>query len=180
METRGYGHALMGGIEQAHGKYLIMADADDSYDFSRLDGFIDQLRSGCDLAQGCRLPSGGGQVMPGAMPFLHRRLGNPLFSSLARHWFNVPIHDVYCGLRGFSRNYYQQLNMRCTGMEFAVEMIVKASLMKARIGEVPITLHPDGRADRKPHLRTFRDGWRTLCFFLLYGAKRHFSFMKPL
>ena len=180
ISNKGYGNALMGGIEHAHGKYLIMGDADDSYDFSRLDGFIDQLRSGCDLAQGCRLPSGGGQVMPGAMPFLHRRLGNPLFSSLARHWFNVPIHDVYCGLRGFSRNFYQQLNMRCTGMEFAVEMIVKASLMKARIGEVPITLHPDGRVDRKPHLRTFRDGWRTLCFFLLYGAKRLFSFMKPL
>jgi glycosyltransferase involved in cell wall biosynthesis len=177
ISNRGYGYALMGGIEHAHGKYLIMGDADDSYDFSRLDGFIDQLRSGCDLVQGCRLPSGGGQVMPGAMPFLHRWLGNPFLSFLARYWFGVPVHDVYCGLRGFSRDFYQQLNLRCTGMEFAVEMIVKASLIKGRIAEVPITLHPDGRVDRKPHLRTFRDGGRTLCFFLLYGAKRLFSFM---
>jgi|SRR5271165_2601674 len=175
ISNKGYGNALMGGIEYARGKYLIMGDSDDSYDFSRLDGFIEQLRAGCDLVQGCRLTTGGGQVMPGAMPFLHRWLGNPLFSLLARRWFSVPIHDVYCGLRGFSRNFYQQLNMRCTGMDFAVEIIIKASLMKARIGEVPITLHPDGRVDRKPHLRTFRDGWRTLCFFLLCGAKRLFS-----
>jgi glycosyltransferase involved in cell wall biosynthesis len=171
ISKKGYGNALMGGIGYAHGKYLIMGDADDSYDFSSLDGFIDQLRSGCDLVQGCRLPAGGGRVMPGAMPFLHRWLGNPLFSLLARRWFSVPIHDVYCGLRGFSRDFYQQLNMRCTGMEFAVEMIAKASLMKARIGEVPITLHPDGRVGRKPHLRTFRDGWRTLYFFLCYRLK---------
>lgn len=172
ISNQGYGNALMGGIEYARGKYLIMGDADGSYDFSRLDGFIDQLRSGCDLVQGCRLPAGGGRVLPGAMPFLHRWLGNPLFSFLVRRWFSVPIHDVYCGLRGFSGNFYRQLNMRCTGMEFAVEMIIKASLIKARIGEVPITLHPDGRVDRKPHLRTFRDGWRTLCFFLPYGLKR--------
>ena len=172
ISQKGYGNALMGGIEHAHGKYLIMGDADDSYDFLQLDGFIEQLRIGCDLVQGCRLPVGGGQVMPGAMPFLHRWLGNPFFSFLARRWFGVPIHDVYCGLRGFSRDFYRQLNLQCTGMEFAVEMIVKASLMKARIGEVPITLYPDGRVDRKSHLRTFRDGWRTLCFFLSVGSKR--------
>jgi glycosyltransferase involved in cell wall biosynthesis len=168
---KGYGSALMGGIEAARGQYLIMGDADDSYDFSRLDGFIEKLRAGYDLVQGCRLPSGGGQVMPDAMPLLHRRFGNPLFSFLAQSWFGAPIHDVYCGLRGFRRNFYRQLNMQCTGMEFAVEMIVKASLMKARIGEVPITLHPDGRLTRKPHLRTFRDGWRTLRFFLLYSPR---------
>ena len=170
----------MGGIEYAHGKYLIIGDADDSYDFSRLDGFIERLRTGCDLVQGCRLPSGGGKVLPGAMPFLHRWLGNPLFSFLARRWFSVPIHDVYSGLRGFSRNFYQQLNMRCPGMEFAVEMIIKASLMKARMGEVPITLHPDGRFDRKPHLRTFRDGWRTLCLFSALQLKWIFSFVESL
>jgi len=134
------------------------------------------LSNSCELVQGCRLPAGGGRVMPGAMPFLHRWLGNPLFFFLAHRWFGVPSHDVYCGLRGFSRKFYGQLNMRCTGMEFAVEMIIKASLIKARIGEVPITLRPDGRANRKPHMRTFRDGWRTLCFLLLYGAKRLFSF----
>ena len=179
ISSRGYGNALMGGIEYAQGKYLIMGDADDSYDFSHLDGFIEQLRTGCDLVQGCRLPAGGGRVMPGAMPFLHRRFGNPLFSFLARHWFSVPIHDVYCGLRGFSREFYRQLNMRCTGMEFAVEMIIKASFMEARIGEVPIILHPDGAGSQKSHLRTFRDGWRTLRFFLIHGAKRLFSFRQP-
>jgi glycosyltransferase involved in cell wall biosynthesis len=168
---KGYGNALMGGIESANGKYLIMGDADDSYDFSSLDGFVDKLRTGYDLVQGCRLPSGGGQVMRDAMPVLHRILGNPLFSFLARRWFGAPIHDVYCGLRGFRRDIYTQLNMQCTGMEFAVEMIIKASLMKVRIGEVPITLHPDGRVTRKPHLRTFRDGWRTLRFFLLYSPR---------
>jgi glycosyltransferase involved in cell wall biosynthesis len=168
---KGYGNALMGGIESADGKYLIIGDADDSYDFSRLDGFIDKLRAGYDLVQGCRLPSGGGQVMPDAMPILHRTLGNPLFSFLARRWFGAQIHDVYCGLRGFRRNFYAQLNMQCTGMEFAVEMIIKASLLGVRIGEVPITLHPDGRVTRKPHLRTFRDGWRTLRFFLLYSPR---------
>jgi glycosyltransferase involved in cell wall biosynthesis len=168
---KGYGNALMGGIEGARGKYLIMGDADDSYDFSRLDGFIEKLRAGYDLVQGCRLPSGGGHVMPNAMPFSHRRLGNPLFSFLAQHWFGAPIHDVYCGLRGFRRNFYRRLNMQCAGMEFAVEMIIKASLMKAQIAEVPITLHPDGRLSRKPHLRTFRDGWRTLRFFLLYSPR---------
>jgi glycosyltransferase involved in cell wall biosynthesis len=168
---KGYGLALMGGIESARGRYVIMGDADESYDFSRLDGFLEKLRSGYDLVQGCRLPSGGGQVLPDAMPFLHRRLGNPLFSFLAQRWFGAPIHDVYCGLRGFSRSFYHQLNMQCTGMEFAVEMIIKASLMKARISEVPITLYRDGRVARKPHLRTFRDGWRTLRFFLLYSPR---------
>jgi glycosyltransferase involved in cell wall biosynthesis len=180
ISNKGYGNALMGGIAYARGKYLIMGDADDSYDFSRLDGFIEQLRAGCDLVQGCRLPAGGGQVMPDAMPFLHRWLGNPLFSLLARRLFCVPIHDVYCGLRGFNLNFYQQLHMRCTGMEFAVEMIIKASLMKARICEVPITLHPDGRVDRKPHLRTFRDGWRTLCLFSALQLKWIFSFVESL
>jgi len=174
IRLRGYGSAVMGGIESASGRYLIMGDADDSYDFSDLDGFMERLRAGCDLVQGCRLPIGGGHVMPGAMPFLHRWIGNPLFSFVAQHWFGAPIHDVYCGLRGFNRRFYQQLNMQRTGMEFAVEMIIKASLIKARIGEVPITLHPDGRAGRKPHLRTVRDGWRTLQFFLLHGLKQLF------
>jgi glycosyltransferase involved in cell wall biosynthesis len=168
---KGYGGALIGGIERSYGKYIIMGDADDSYDFSHLDGFMEKLRGGYDLVQGCRLPGGGGEVMADAMPLLHRRLGNPLFSFLAQSWFGAPIHDVYCGLRGFCRSFYTQLNMQCTGMEFAVEMIIKASLMKARIGEVPIILHPDGRVTRKPHLRTFRDGWRTLRFFLLYSPK---------
>ena len=168
---KGYGSALMRGIENARGKYVIMGDADDSYDFSRLDGFIEKLRCGSDIVQGCRLPSGGGTVILNAMPFLHRWWGNPMFSLLARLWFGAPIHDINCGLRGFSKSFYETLNMQCTGMEFAVEMIIKASLLNALIAEVPITLHPDGRINRKPHLRTFRDGWRTLRFFLFYSPK---------
>ena len=169
--AKGYGNALMGGIDAARGKYVIIGDADDSYDFLELGKFVAELRAGNDLVQGCRLERGGGQVLPGAMPVLHRRLGNPLFSALARIWFQAPIHDVYCGLRGFTKVHYASLNQRCTGMEFATEMIIKSSLYSARIAEVPITLHADGRKAHKPHLRTFRDGWRTLRFFLLYSPR---------
>lgn len=168
---QGYGHALMGGIAAAKGKYILMGDADDSYDFLEAPRFLAELRKGSDLVQGCRLPAGGGKVMPGAMPFSHRWLGNPSLSLLARQMFSAPIHDVYCGLRGFSRALYDQLDLRCTGMEFATEMIVKATLLGAKISELPITLHPDGRKSRAPHLRTVRDGWRTLRFFLLYSPR---------
>ncbi|HEY4119142.1 MAG TPA: glycosyltransferase family 2 protein [Byssovorax sp.] len=168
---KGYGNALMGGIAAARGKYVLMGDADDSYDFLELPSFVKELRKGFDLVQGCRLPSGGGRVMPGAMPPSHRWIGNPMFSSMARRWFRAPIHDVYCGMRGFTKRHYESLNQRCTGMEFATEMIIKSSLYKARIAEVPITLHPDGRKAHAPHLRTFRDGWRTLRFFLMYSPR---------
>jgi glycosyltransferase involved in cell wall biosynthesis len=165
--SRGYGAALMGGIEAARGKFVIMGDADDSYDFLEIPAFVAELRKGYDLVQGCRLPSGGGRVLPGAMPVTHRWIGNPMFSFLARRWFRAPIHDVYCGLRGFTKVHYERLQQRCTGMEFATEMIIKSSLHGAKIGEVPITLHPDGRKTHPPHLRTVRDGWRTLRFFLM-------------
>ena len=168
---KGYGSALMGGIAAARGRYVIMGDADDSYDFLDIARFVNKLREGYDLVQGCRLPSGGGTVAPGAMPFLHRWWGNPMFSIFARWWFRAPIHDVYCGLRGFTREFYQKLDQRCTGMEFATEMIIKASLYHAKIAEVPITLHPDGRKAHAPHLKTFRDGWRTLRFFLMYSPR---------
>lgn len=168
---RGYGSALMGGIAAARGAYVIMGDADDSYDFGEIPTMLERLRSGFELVQGCRLESGGGTVLPGAMPFLHRWWGNPMFSWLARHWFGVPVHDVYCGLRGFTRALYDRLDQRCTGMEFATEMIIKASLYGARITDVPITLHPDGRRSHPPHLKTFRDGWRTLFFFLMYSPR---------
>ncbi len=169
--AKGYGSALLGGIAAARGKFVIMGDADDSYDFGEIPKFVAQLRAGHELVQGCRLPSGGGNVRPGAMPFLHRWLGNPLFSIMARHMFRAPIHDIYCGMRGFTKDFYEQLDLRCTGMEFATEMIIKASLNHARIAEVPITLHPDGRKSHPPHLRTFRDGWRTLRFFLMYSPR---------
>src|SRR6185437_4186619 len=168
---KGYGSALMGGIAAARGRYVVMGDADDSYDFREIPGFLAKLREGYDLVQGCRLPAGGGRVMPGAMPFLHRWWGNPMFSWLARGWFRAPVQDVYCGLRGFTREHFERLGQRCTGMEFATEMIIKTSLIGARIGEVPITLHVDGRKAHAPHLRTFRDGWRTLRFFMLYSPR---------
>ena len=171
IKEKGYGNALMGGIEAARGKYIIMGDADDSYDFLEVPKFVVKLREGFDLVQGCRLPAGGGQVLPGAMPFLHRWWGNPMFSKLVRVWFKAPINDVYCGLRGFTKNLYNNLDQRCTGMEFATEMIIKSSLFHVNISEVPITLHPDGRKSHAPHLKTFRDGWRTLRFFLMYSPR---------
>lgn len=174
VSQRGYGAALMGGIQAARGRFVIMADADDSYDFLEIPRFLKALRDGAEMAQGCRLPAGGGTVRPGAMPFLHRWLGNPLFSLLARHWFHAPIHDIYCGMRGFTRDLYERLNLRCTGMEFATEMIIKTCGLSARISEVPITLHPDGRRMARPHLKTFRDGWRTLSFFLMMSPKSLF------
>ncbi len=169
---KGYGSALMGGIQAAAGKFVIMGDADDSYDFREIPKFVDQLREGYDLVQGCRLPGkGGGTVQPGAMPWLHRWLGNPLFTLMARFMFRSPVHDIYCGMRGFSKALYTRLSLHCTGMEFATEMIIKASLFDERITEVPITLWPDGRKLGRPHLRTFRDGWRTLRFFLLFSPR---------
>lgn len=171
VKEKGYGSALMGGIAAARGRFVIMGDADDSYDFLEVPCFVEKLREGNDLVQGCRLPGGGGRVLPGAMPWLHRWLGNPMFTWLVRWWFGAPIHDVYCGLRGFTKAHYESLDQRCTGMEFATEMIIKSSLRKNRIAEVPITLHPDGRKAHAPHLKTFRDGWRTLRFFMLYSPR---------
>lgn len=168
VEKRGYGNALMGGIAAARGRFIIMGDADGSYDFGEIPRFVNKLREGSELVQGCRLPAGGGTIAAGAMPFLHRRLGNPLFSAVAGRWFRSPIHDVYCGLRGFRRSLYDRLGQKCTGMEFATEMIIKSCLFGAEIAEIPITLHPDGRKAHPPHLKTFRDGWRTLRFYLLY------------
>src|SRR5258705_1090439 len=171
VSAKGYGNALMGGISAARGKFVIMGDADDSYDFLEVPKFVAKLREGFELVQGCRLPSGGGNVMPEAMPFLHRWLGNPMFSILVRHMFWAEIHDVYCGLRGFTKNLYDRLDLRCTGMEFATEMIIKSNIYGTKTTEVPITLHPDGRKAHKPHLKTFRDGWRTLRFFMMYGPR---------
>jgi glycosyltransferase involved in cell wall biosynthesis len=177
VEARGYGNALMGGIAAARGRFILMGDADDSYDFLEIPKFVAKLRAGADLVQGCRLPAGGGRVLPGAMPFLHRWLGNPMLSLLVRHMFWVPVRDVYCGLRAFTRDFYDRLGMRCTGMEFATEMIIKSRIHGAHIAQVPITLHPDGRRAHPPHLKTFRDGWRTLRFFLLYSPR--WLFMYP-
>lgn len=168
---RGYGSALMAGIAAAQGEFVLMADADDSYDFTVIEPFLAKLRAGADLVQGCRLPAGGGRVLPGAMPALHRWIGNPLFTWLARWWFRTPVHDTNCGMRAFRRDLIPRLDQRCTGMEFANEMLIKAALIGARIEEVPVTLSPDGRKAHRPHLRTFRDGWRTLRFYLLFSPR---------
>jgi glycosyltransferase involved in cell wall biosynthesis len=167
VEERGYGAALLGGMSAARGRYIIMGDADDSYDFSALTPFIDRLRAGADLVMGNRFKGG---ISPGAMPPLHRYLGNPVLSFLGRLFFNVPTGDFHCGLRGFNRDRFLSLDLRTTGMEFASEMVVRAALANYRIEEVPTRLHPDGRS-RPPHLRTWRDGWRHLRFLLIYSPR---------
>ncbi|HXC98634.1 MAG TPA: glycosyltransferase family 2 protein [Verrucomicrobiae bacterium] len=171
VKLKGYGNALKGGIEAARANWVIMGDADDSYDFSEIEGFVKKLREGNELVMGCRLSGGGGRVMPGAMPWSHRWIGNPMFTIMARHMFSSPINDVYCGLRAFTKELYQRLDLRCEGMEFATEMIIKASIRGAKIAETPITLHQDGRKAHAPHLKTFRDGWRTLRFFLIFSPR---------
>ena len=165
--TKGYGSALMGGISAARGRFVIMGDADDSYDFSALMPFIEQLRDGSDLVMGNRFKGG---IAPGAMPPLHRYIGNPLLSGLGRLFFRCPVGDFHCGLRGFSRAAYDRMKLQTTGMEFAGEMVVKSTLLGLRIAEVPTRLSPDGRS-RPPHLRSWRDGWRNLRFMLLFSPR---------
>jgi len=164
---RGYGSALRGGIAAAKGQYIIMGDADDSYDFTNLSPFLEKLRQGYDLVMGNRFQGG---IKPGAMPVLHKYLGNPVLTWLGRLFFGSPCGDFHCGLRGFSKRAIEQLNLRTTGMEFASEMVVKASLYGLKITEVPTTLSPDGRS-RPPHLKTWRDGWRHLRFLLMYSPR---------
>jgi len=170
IREKGYGNALRGGIAAAQGRWVIMGDADDSYDFSEIGGFVEKLREGKMLVMGCRLPSGGGVIMPGAMPWKNRWLGNPVLSSLGRLFFRTPLHDFHCGLRAFTKAAYDALDLRTTGMEFASEMVMKATLKSLPVAEVPITLHPDGRS-RPPHLRAWRDGWRHLRFMLIYSPR---------
>lgn len=164
---KGYGSALMGGSNAASGKYIIMGDSDDSYDFTNLMPYVEKLREGYDLVMGNRFKGG---IMKGAMPFLHRYLGNPVLSFIGRLFFNIPIGDFHCGLRGYSKDAFMRMDLKTKGMEFASEMVVKASLGKMKITEVPTVLHPDGRS-RPPHLRTWRDGWRHLRFLLIYSPR---------
>src|ERR1051325_447175 len=165
--AKGYGNALMGGILAARGTYVIMGDADDSYDFANLRPFLDKLRQGCDLVMGNRFQGG---IKPGAMPPLHKYLGNPILTGIGRLLFHSPCGDFHCGLRGFDKEAVGGMELRTTGMEFASEMVVKATLHGMRITEVPTTLSPDGRS-RPPHLRSWRDGWRHLRFLLLYSPR---------
>jgi glycosyltransferase involved in cell wall biosynthesis len=170
VSERGYGAALKGGFAAAKGNFLMMGDADDSYDFSEIPKFVEPLRAGADFVIGCRLPSGGGRIMPGAMPPLHRWLGTPVLTLISKIFFSTKIHDINCGMRGFRKDVYETLDLRSSGMEFASEMVMKTALMNVNTVEVPITLHPDGRT-REPHLRTWRDGWRHLRFMLLYSPR---------
>lgn len=167
VHAKGYGNALMGGIAAAAGEYIMMGDADDSYDFGHAPRFVEQLRKGADVVMGNRFRGG---IQKDAMPPLHRYFGNPALTRLGRLFFGSPVGDFYCGLRAFRKDAYERMALRTTGMEFATEMVVKATLLQMKIAEVPTTLSPDGRS-RPPHLRTWRDGWRTLRFFLLYSPR---------
>lgn len=170
--TRGYGAALLGGIAAARGRYIIMGDADDSYDFSDLMPFVRALREGHDLVMGNRFAGG---IRPGAMPWLNRYVGNPVLSAVGKVLFRSSVGDFHCGLRGFSKEAAQRMDLRTTGMEFASEMVVKAALLGMRVTEVPTTLSPDGRG-RPPHLRRWRDGWRHLRFMLVYSPRYLFFY----
>lgn len=167
IDTRGYGAALWGGINVAKGKYVIMGDSDDSYDFENLEQFVAELRKGADLVMGNRFRGG---IEEGAMPFLHKYLGNPVLSFIGKLFFNAPCDDFHCGLRGFNRESILKLELQTTGMEFASEMVVRACLEKLKIIEVPTTLSKDGRT-KPPHLNTWRDGWRHLRFLLMYSPR---------
>ncbi len=162
---KGYGNALRKGIEEARGRFIIMGDADDSYDFTEVPGFVAKWRDGCELVMGNRFAGG---IKTGAMPWLHKHLGNPALTAILNRFFRVGIGDAYCGMRGFTKRIYESIDPRTTGMEFALELVIKASKLGAKISEIPVTLWPDKRG-RRPHLRTFHDGWRSLRFMLLYA-----------
>ena len=170
VKEKGYGSALIGGVRAASGKWIIMGDADDSYDFSDVAGFVKKFQDGDELVMGCRLPVGGGTISPGAMPWKNRWLGNPVLSFIGRLFFKCPAHDFHSGLRGFTKTAFEKMDLQTTGMEFASEMVIKSTLKGLKISEVPITLHKDGRS-RPPHLKPWRDGWRHLRFMLLFSPR---------
>ena len=172
VQRKGYGSALIGGIDAAKGRFVVMGDADASYDFAAIAPLIAKLRDGYDLVVGNRFLGG---IEPGAMPWSHRWLGNPVLSSINKMFFHAPVGDTHCGLRAFTKGAYDKMRLRATGMEFASEMVIKASLKGMRITEVPVVLRPDGRS-RPPHLRTWRDGWRHLRFMLLFSPRWLFLF----
>ncbi|MBI1860519.1 MAG: glycosyltransferase family 2 protein [Deltaproteobacteria bacterium] len=164
-QKRGYGRALSHGIREARGRYVVFADADGSYDFSEVPTFLHALRQGFDLVHGCRLPAGNGTIMPGAMPFLHRWVGNPLLTLLARVLFGAPVHDVYCGFKGVRHETFRKLSFVTSGMEFSTELVLRMALKNRKIKEVPVTLYRDGRKNGRSHMRTIRDGLKTIAYF---------------
>lgn len=165
---RGYGNAIKKGVIASKGKYIFTADSDDSYDFREIPAFLSEIKKGYDFVQGCRFPSYGGNIKKGAMPFLHKWIGNPLFSFLAKIMFRVPIHDVYCGMKIFTREIFFKLDLKEDSVQQASEAIIRAAQIDAKFSELPITLYPDGRKAHAPHLKTFRDGWKTLKMFIKY------------
>jgi hypothetical protein len=167
VRERGYGNALRAGMNAAFGRWIIIGDADDSYDFGSIAPFVRKLEEGYDLVMGCRMPQGHGHIMKGAMPWKHRWIGNPLLTFLGRLFFKSPANDFHCGLRALTKETFLKMNLSSTGMEFASEMVMKAAFAKLRVAEVPITLHKDGRS-RASHLRTWQDGWRHLRYMLLH------------
>jgi len=167
IDQRGYGNALRGGIQAARGTYVLMADSDDSYEFAHIPRFVEELRNGSELVMGNRFRGG---IQPGAMPVLHRYLGNPVLTAVGRLFFHSPSRDFHCGIRAFRKQSYERMDIRSTGMEFASEMVVKATLLRMKVSEVPTTLSPDGRS-HPPHLRTWHDGWRHLRFLLMYSPR---------
>jgi len=169
---KGYGNALRGGFVAARGQFILMADADDSYDLENLMPFLEKLRQGYDLVMGNRFKGG---IAPGAMPWHHRYIGNPVLSFIGKLFFHSPANDFHCGIRAFTREAIERMNLQTTGMELASEIVIKASLLEMRVCEVPTRLFPDGR-DRPPHLRSFRDGWRHLRFLLLYSPVWLFAY----
>jgi len=170
VKEKGYGSALRGGIAAARGEWILMGDADDSYDFGEADRFVKKFQAGDELVMGCRLPAGGGTIVPGAMPWKNRWIGNPILSFIGRLFFQCPAHDFHSGLRGFTKAGYEKMDLKTTGMEYASEMVIKSTLKGLKISEVPVTLRKDGRS-RPPHLKPWRDGWRHLRFMLLYSPR---------
>jgi glycosyltransferase involved in cell wall biosynthesis len=167
VDEKGYGNALKGGFNAARGKFIIMADADESYDLVHLMPFVEKLREGYDLVMGNRFQGG---IKKGAMPWHHRYIGNPILSFVGQLFFKTPAKDFHCGLRGFTKDAIEKMNLQTSGMELASEIVIKASILRMKVCEVPTTLSPDGR-DRPPHLRSFRDGWRHLRFLLIYSPR---------
>jgi len=170
VREKGYGNALRGGIQAATGRWIVLGDADGSYDFSEANRLVEKFREGFELVMGCRLPSGGGKILPGAMPWKNRWLGNPLLSLIGQLFFKCPVHDFHCGLRGLTKAAFAKMDLKTTGMEFASEMVIKSTFERLKIAEVPITLHPAGRS-RPSHLKPWRDGWRHLRFMLIYSPR---------
>ena len=170
-KDKGYGNAVINGIKNAKGKFVLIADGDDSYDFTDIPQFYNKINEGYDLVQGCRLPSGGGKIEKGAMPLSHRLIGNPFFSKLVKIFYNLRFNDVYCGMKIIRNNFFKNANFFSTGMVFCLEILIKSKVMDAKVWELPITLYKDGRINSKSHLKTIKDGLKTLKFILISSPK---------